>query len=76
MNSFLPTSMSELTSYPPKQNITLCSALYSVAIEAGPAVTAISTGVVLAVSKLGTRVSPARTSPEVVGEHCRHGKMQ
>lgn len=49
-----------------KHNVTLCHTLYPIAIEARSAVAAVSTGVVLAVSKLGALISIVRTCSKVV----------
>lgn len=49
-----------------KRNVTLCHTLYPIAIEAGSAVAAVSTGVVLAIRKLGALISIVRTRPKVV----------
>ena len=49
-----------------KRDVTLCHTLYPVAIEARPAVAAVSAGVVLTVSKLGALISVVGTRPKVV----------
>lgn len=52
-----------------KCNVTLRHTLYPIAIEARSAVAAVSTGVVLAVSKLGALISIVCACPQVVREH-------